>query len=202
MNPLILMYVYFDTSGDIKAISPDVILSYEGVYQSATFSLAQVSTFLEGKANTFNYFIKKDVKGFSTEYIIAPKSSVQVSNLRTLDSYLEDISKNTDLENSMMCVHNDTLTKDITIIINPELYRLQESGNDSEKKFVESFLNIGRISLFFTRKNDPYYLNFTLDFTVTELHKAGTLCVEHNLDLSDTSIFTRKITNGYRYIER
>ena len=202
MNPLILMYVYFDQAGDIKAISPDMISSYAGVYSSATFPLTQVSIFLEGKANTFNYFIKKDVKGFSSQYLIAPKSSVQVSNLRTLDSYLVDISKNTELENSMMYVHNDTLARAITVVINPELNRLQESGSDSEKKFIESFLNIGEISLFFTKKNDPYYLHFTLDFMVIDLYKAGTLYLEHDLDLADSSVFTRKIINGYRYIER
>ena len=202
MNPLILMYVYFDQAGDIKAISPDVISSYTGVYSSATFPLSQVSMFLEGKVNTFNYFVKKDVKGFSGEYFIAPKSSVQVSSLRTLDSYLVDISKNTEVENSMMYIHNDTLARSITVVINPELNRLQENGNDSEKKFVEAFINIGEISLFFTKKNDPYYLHFTLDFQVAELYRAGTLYLEHDLDLSKSSVFTRKITNGYRYIER
>jgi hypothetical protein len=179
-----------------------MISSYAGVYSSATFPLAQVSIFLEGKANTFNYFIKKDVKGFSSQHLIVPKSSVQVSNLRTLDSYLVDISTNTEVENSMMYVHNDTLARAITVVINPELSRLQESGTDSEKKFVESFLNVGEISLFFTRKNDPYYLNFTLDFMVADLYKAGTLYLEHDLDLANSSVFTRKITNGYRYIER
>ena len=202
MNPLILMYVYFDQAGDIKAISPDTISSYAGVYSSATFPLSQISIFLEGKANTFNYFIKKDVKGFSSQYLITPKSSVQVSNLRTLDSYLVDISKNTDLDNSIMYVHNDTLARSITVVINPDFVRLLDSGTDSEKKFVESFINIGEISLFFTRKNDPYYLNFTLDFRAAELCKAGTLYLEHDLDLSKSSVFTRKITNGYRYIER
>ena len=201
MTVLIMMYVYFDDTGDIKAISPDLIDTYTGVYKVATFPLSEVEPFLTSKRNTFNYYIKTVIKGFTSNYVIIQKQAIQLNSLRKLDSYLVDVSRIECSPNTLVAIHNDTQSRIVTLTLNPELMTLRTDGTKAEKEYIEAFIRLSVISLYFTKKNDPYYLIYTLNFMPDKLYENGELVFELDIDLSNLSVFTQQIENGYSYTE-
>ena len=62
MNTLVLMYVFYDKNGDIKAITPILDENFSINFSSATFPLAEVEMFLTAQSSTFDYQVNKLTK--------------------------------------------------------------------------------------------------------------------------------------------
>ena len=196
------MYVYFDVNGDIKSISPHHDAELDDLYSSTTLPLDKVGDFLTGKLNTFNYRINVIKTALSTDYTIE-KKVVKIPNLqRRVDTYLtqiENIPRNRD---ASIIIENIIADKHIKLKINPSVKVLQEDGTDEEKDSIEKFIDTPMASLFFTKKDDPYFLLHTIDFVPAELFEEGTLYIKYAMDLKGVSVYTQKLINGYSYSEK
>lgn len=202
MTTLTMMYVYFDDKGNIKAISPDSNAVSESLYKTAMFPLADVESFLTAKKNTFDFYVKVIEKFSRVEYKITKKQVLEVSHLRTLETSLTEITTNIVSKNTIILIENFISTKCIKITITPELKYLQSDGNEEDQVSVTNFINTPTTPLFFTRKHDPYFLIHTMFFNPKELFDKNEIVIPYETDLSNLSIFTRKIVNKYTYIER
>jgi hypothetical protein len=202
MTVLTMMYVYFDDKGNIKAISPDSNTVSDSLYKIAMFPLAEVEPFLTAKKNTFDFYVKVIEKFSSIEYKITKKQVLEVSHLRTLETSLTEITTHAVSKNTIILIENFIIPKQIKITITPEMKYLQSEGSEEDQVNVTNFINTPTTPLFFTRKHDPYFLIHTVFFNPKELFDKSELVIPYEMDLSNLSIFTRKIVNKYAYIER
>jgi hypothetical protein len=87
MESLVMMYVYYDTQGNIKSITPAPDKQFNEEFQTATIPLPEVEIFLTGKRNPFDFVVKKVNKGIASEFKIIRKDN-NISITRSLDNYL------------------------------------------------------------------------------------------------------------------
>lgn len=196
MTSLTLMYVYYDDDGDIKAISPMPDIAHKEYFQSATFPLAEVEMFLTGQKNPFDYTVKEVQRsGSKTVKIIRKVTTVNLT--RTLDNYLTKVPP----------IRNDipTINVNINLIDKNVSLRLDshfigyKNGTEEEQDDAEAFIKQGLSSLYVTKKNDPYHHLFTVIFSPRELFEKERLYFDYDetLDLSDVSVYTKKIVKSY-----
>ena len=193
-----MMYVYFDSNGDIKTISPDPVIVSDS-YSVATFPLTEVKDILEGKKNPFDYYVKITKSVAGTLHKITRKQVLEVSYVRTLDNFLTEVRTMAKSTDAFVLIENIVSEKKIKISLNKVLRVLLEEGSDNDQETVTSFISNPSTALFFTRKNDPYFLLHTLMFSPKELFDKGELFWDYNVDLSDSSVYTKKILDGYSY---
>ncbi len=202
MTTLTLMYVYFDVNGDIKSITPHLDAELDNLYSSTTLPLESVGDFLTGKLNTFNYRVKVNKTALSTTYEIEKKVATTLNLHRRSDMYLsqvENIPRNRD---ASILIENIVPDKHIKLKINPSVRILQTEGTDLEKESIEKFIDTPSVTLFFTKKDDPYFLLHTIEFIPEELFANDALYIKYTMDLQGVSVYTRKLINGYSYQEK
>lgn len=202
MNTLIMMYVYFDQAGEIKSICPDINSSFADTSKYITTPLTEVEGFLIGKKNPFDYFLKPTIRLGVTSYKITRKQVININYLRSKDAFLTEIPKLLRSSGADIIIENFIDTKKLKISINPEINELIKDGTDQEIEQLTALVNTPEIHLFFTRKNDPYFLIDTISISPKELFANTILHVEYSSDLSNTSVFTKRLINGYGYITR
>lgn len=193
-----MMYVYFDANGDIKTISPDPVIVSDS-YSVATFPLEEVKDILEGKKNPFDFYVKITKAIGSTTHKITRKQVLEVSYVRTLDNFLTEVKTMAKSADAFVLIENIVSEKKIKISLNRVLRVLLEEGSDKDQETVTSFISNPSTALFFTRKNDPYFLLHTLIFSPKELFEKSELFWDYNVDLSNSSVYTKKILDGYSY---
>lgn len=200
MAMLEMMYVYFDINGDIKTISPDPVIVSDG-YSVAMFPLTEVKEILEGKRNPFDFYVKssKGVGITGTTYKITRKQSLEINLVRTLDNFLTEVKTMSKSADAFLLIENIIKEKKIKITLNKSVKNLLEEISDTEQETMDSFINYPSASLFFTRKGDPYFLLHTLIFSPKELFEKGVLYWDYTVDLSTSSVYTKKILDGYSY---
>jgi len=198
MSMLEMMYVYFDINGDIKTISPDPITMSDS-YSSATFPLSEVEGFLLGKKNPFEFYIKS-IKGITgIVYKITRKQVIDISLVRKLDNFLTEVKTMPKSSDAFLLIENISKEQKIKITINKVLSLLLNEGDDKDQEAITAFMNNPSSSIFFTKKGDPYFLLYTLTFSPKELFDKGELFWDYSVDLSNTSVYTKKIIEGYSY---
>lgn len=202
MTTLIMMYVYFDSTGNIKAISPDADSMNATLYSSAMFPLADVEPFLTAKKNTFDFYVKVIETFTKIEYKITRKQQIQISNIRVADAFLSEINSYRIQKDTIILIENFISLKQLKITITPELKILQQEGSPEAQDNIINFINTPTAALFFTKKHDPYFLIDTILFSPKGLFDNGTLTIEYKKDLENLSVFTKRIINLYTYIER
>jgi hypothetical protein len=199
MASLVLMYVYFDSNNDIKAITPmpdDVLANGFGV---ATFPLPSVEMFMLGQKNPFDFTVKK-IKRIGSESYVLVKKETHINITRTLDNYLTKVSESVD-DVPILKIIADVSVKHITMYLDKSYKDIYKFGSEDEKEDIESFINYSDITLYFTGRNDPYYLLHTLVVSPRELFEADKLYVPYPeyIDLSLSSVYTRKVISSYGY---
>ena len=202
MKTLIMMYVYFGGDGNIKAISPDADTLSASLYSSAMFPLTEVESFLTAKKNTFDYYIKSIETFNKVEYKILRKKQIEISKVRAVDTYLTEITSNRLQKDTIILIENFVSLKQLKITITPELRALKEEGSAEAQESIVNFINTPTATLFFTKKQDPYFLVHSLLFSPKSLFDEGELVFDYEKDLKNLSVYTRRIINRYTYIER
>ena len=192
MNTLTMMYVYFDTLGDIKSISPDANQSMLALYTVTTVPLPDVEGFLTGKKNPFNYFVKSVNRLGTLSYKIVRKEVAEVSNLRNIDTFLTEVAIYSRTTEPTILIENFTDSKKLRISINPAIKCLREDGTDSEIEQLTTVFNTPSIYLFFTKRSDPYYLVDTITISPRELFEKDNVYIKYTTELKNTSVFTKK----------
>jgi hypothetical protein len=196
------MYVYFDSQGNIKAISPDADSLSSSLYGSAMFPLVDVEPFLTAKMNTFDFYVKSTETFNKIEYKIVRKQQIKISNVRAADTYLTEITSNRVQKDTIILIENFISLKQLKITITPELRILKEEGSAEAQESIVNFINTAVATLFFTKKQDPYFLIQSFLFSPKTLFDEGSLTINYEKDLKNLSVFTRRIINRYTYIER
>jgi hypothetical protein len=200
MSTLVLMYVFFDKNGDIKAITPSLDEEYSAIYSFATFPLQEVEGFLLAQKNTFDYQVKKVQKLAGTTHKLV-KKYYGISYTRTLDSYLTKVEEARQSDNTIIIV-NDTVNKNISIHIAREFKEMYEHGTDEEQENISDFLNRGPSTIHITKKNNPYYRLYSVTFTPRILFNADKLYFDYTGDYTNVSVYTKKLISGYGYKEK
>ena len=193
-----MMYLYFDLNGDIKTISPDPVIVSEN-YSVRTFPLSEVEDFLKGKKNPFDYYVKVSKNIGGQTYKITRKQALEINYVRTLDNFLTEIKTLPKSADAFVLIENLIKEKKIKISLNKIVRVILEEGSDADQETITSFINHSSATLFFTRKGDPYFLLHTLIFSPRELFEKGELFWDYTVDISDSSVYTKKILDGYSY---
>jgi hypothetical protein len=188
------MYVYFDSDGNIKSIAPDPDVVSSSSYSTAMFPLAEVEPFLTAKKSTFDYYISVVKKLLSVEYKLVRKVTPAIAQLRLLDSFLVELKHITD--EPVIAIENYVSAKQIKISLSPDAKEVDENN------VLDDFAKIPTSYLFFTKKNDPYFLVHTITFSPNELVNTGSITIPYENNLAGLSVFTKKIINDYSYTER
>lgn len=199
MTSITLMYVYHDKNGDIKAITPILEENMSNFFNVATFPIQDVELFLTGKRNTFDYYIKSNIRINKTIYTINKKLK-DISLTRTLDNYLTKID--TDNSSSIITIVNDIQKKLVSIEISSDFKDLYYSGDDEQKEYISEFLNIGQTSIYITEKNNPYNLRFTISFSPKNLFDNNIIYFPYKDNYENSSAYTKKVVSKYKYKEK
>jgi hypothetical protein len=199
MTSLVLMYVYYDKNGDIKAITPGLDESFSRICDVATFPLSEVEMFLSGQKSTFEYTITK-ISSLAGDKFKLQKKPSAISYTRTLDSYLTKIEPAR--QGKIIIVENDTIAKTINIYLSADFRELQRYGSEEEQESVDDFIRYGYSTIYITERNNPYNLRHTVTFSPRELFEKGSLHFSHENDYTNSSAYTKKIIAGYGYKER
>ena len=201
MNTLVLMCVFYDKNGDIKAITPILDENFSINFSSATFPLAEVEMFLTAQSSTFDYQVKQIDKVSGTTYKIVKKQT-NVTYTRTLDSYLtkvDDVKRH----ETILTITNITDDSVISVEINKdfkELY-IKNECTEEQQESIATFFTSGPSVVYLTKKNNPYHLLFSFTFTPIDLIRVDKLYFNYTGDYTDTSVYTKKLIIGYGYKE-
>ena len=195
-----MMYVYFDGSGEIKSISPDPSAAISATYRAIMVPVSDVEGFLLGKKNPFNYFIKGIERLGTTTYTITRKEPPNA--FRNVDNFLTEIGSVARSDDANILIENYINDKVLKISINTVIKDLLVEGTDAEINRLSILLDAPAIYLFFTKKKDPYYLIDTVSVSPKAIFDTDILHIDYTANLSNVSVFTKKLLNGYAYIER
>jgi len=199
MVSLVLMYVFYDKNGDIKAITPSLDSALAAENSVATFPLPEVEMFLLGQRNPFDFSIKTIQRAGGNKVKIVRKE-YEVNLTRTLDHYLTQVDTIRAQEPIIRIILN-LYENSIKLHIDP-LYRdLLKFGTEDEQDDVQSFINHPQSVLYFTEKNNPYNLLYSITFQPKVLFNDQVLEFDfgNELDLSNSSVYTKKIVTSYGY---
>lgn len=199
MSNLILMYVYYDKNGDIKAITPAPDTELSLSFSVITAALSEVELFLKGKKNPYDFHIRKIEKDGKVSYgIVRKQTNLAISFIRTLDNYLTKINETLD-EKAIVYIVNKIKYKTIELHIN-EIFKDQCVNNSTNNPSDTEFIRQGQLHLYFTKKNDPYYLLYSVSFHTNALFNDEILCFNYgDIDLSTCSVYTKRLVNNYCY---
>lgn len=200
MTILINMYVFYDESGDIKAIAPSRNDFQDKTCSVAVFSLNDVEAFLKGKKNTFDYEVKK-VRSFTGEKFILNRKVVEVNYTRTLDNYLTEIGP-AEPGVTIISIINKKKSKVVSIELAADFRSLYANGSGEDKDIIEEILKISKTAVHLTAKHNPYHLLLSIPFSPKDLFEKGRLHFNYENDIEDASAYTKKIISGYGYEER
>jgi hypothetical protein len=196
---LILMYVYYDKNGDIKAITPTEDGGFCKNYNHILLPLAEVEPFIQGKKSTFEYMIKRTRK-LEADSAKLVKKFLNVNLTRSMDNYLTKVSTESELDPIVKIIAK-TSHKTIIVQLNSSYKEMYESGTNEEKEKIEEFINSGLSSVYITEKNNPYNLLTTVSFAPKELFDKLRIVFKYNedLDISSSSAYTKRLVSSYRY---
>jgi hypothetical protein len=193
-----LMYVTFDVRGEIKSIAPNPSYHLDKDFTVATFPLNDVEEFLDARKSPFDYYIQRVKKVGGREFKITRKVS-DLNYVRTLDNYLSEIKPMARFRDAVIGIENFINEKRIKLSLNPILKIMLDEGTDEEIDNIEKFISTSASSIFFTRKDDPYLHLATITFLPRILFEQEVLQYTYEADLSNASVYTRKIVEGYSY---
>ena len=155
MTSLVMMYVYFDKHGDIKAITPTLDDGIDATY--ALFPLEEVNPMLTGKANPTNFKIQRLERLDGVKYKLVQKisSSNIKRKIRMLDNFLTKVpdTKLPGDPDSSIIITNYLIDKIITVQLASFVKEMYHSGTEDQRELVEEFMNRGHSNVYITRKD-------------------------------------------------
>lgn len=203
MTSLVLIYVYYDKTGDIKAITPVPDDNLSSEFEYTMLALAEVEGFLRGQKNSFDYRIKKIYTAAGDAKHALVKKHLDVAVTRSLDSYLTQVSE-IEASNSVIQIITNPNTCKITLLLNKDYKALQETGTIEEREGLLDFAESGPSTVYITRKNNPYHLLYTLSFVPKLLLDETRMEFKYpeTIDLRNSSAYTKRLVSNYVYAVR
>lgn len=200
MKQLILMYVYFDKNGDIKAITPTETEMYSREFRHIMLPLEQIEDFITGKKNTFDYIIKT-LRKVTGDTFKLTKKFANVNITRSLDTYLTKVNTHTSTEPVVKIISHIS-HKSITVELNKSFKEMYAEGTEEEVEKIEEFINSGMSTIYITEMNNPYNFYAKIDFVPRDLFEKLTIsvAVPENIDLRKSSAYTKRLVESYFYV--
>lgn len=198
MSTLPMMYVYFDEKGEMKAISPQLSSLDEGMHV-ASILLSEVEGFITGKKNTTEYSVRTIKNGGNTYHKITKKVPPVISHIRSLDNFLTEIHTMPRSKDAYVLIENNLKEKTIIIRLGGLIKILAAEGTDEEQEQIRLFSSHLSTTLYFTEEGNPYSLLYTLEFSPQKLFLSEELHFSYNIDLSKTSVYTKRLLDRYSY---
>ena len=189
------MYVFYDKDGEIKGMAPSQNDFSDPNWSSAMFPLEEVELFILGKKNSFNYRVKK-IKNLAGEKFILSEKLIHVTYTRTLDYYLKEVEA-PESHVTTITVTNQKTDKIFIIEFSQEFKLLCEDN----KKVLEYILSEDVISIYITKKHNPYHFLFKIIFLPGELFRQDRLYFNYKGTIENSSAYTKRIISGYGYRE-
>ena len=190
------MYVFYDKDGEIKGMAPSQNDFSDPNWSSAMFPLEEVELFILGKKNSFNYRVKK-IKNLAGEKFILSEKLIHVTYTRTLDYYLKEVEA-PESHVTTITVTNQKTDKIFIIEFSQEFKLLCEDN----KKVLEYILSEDVISIYITKKHNPYHLLYKINFSPIELLEKGSLTFNYEDVIENASAYSKKAGCGYVEINR
>lgn len=198
MKKIVMMYVYYDSLGDIKSIAPVQDMQFENQgYKYATFPFEDVEPFLTSRLNPFNFYVDYKRKNGVDIYKISSKQVI-VSYVRHIDNYLSELVEQTEEPNAIY-IENNIDEKILTFYIDADLRIKENNGNDAEQDKISSFKRSSKVNFYFTSKNDPSFLIKTITLIPKDLFHNENIKVSYEENLEYASLFTKKFFSYYSY---
>lgn len=196
---LVLMYVYFDNNGDIKAITPSENNVIGKEYDYVMLPLKEVEPFIMGIRNTFEYTIKKIKKPGGHTYKLLKKFS-EINVTRSLDSYLTKVPNDT-FDEYVLKIVAHTKSSKISLVMSPSYKEMYQYGSEEQIEEIDTFINSPKSIIYITEKNNPYNLYYNLEFLPRELFEKSMLDfqISKAVDLRNTSVYTKRLVDSYCY---
>lgn len=191
-----IRYVYTDEEHNILAITgtPYELMERDNTKIRHELELPEVANLLSGKYSMHQYTVEPDKNNPLKMTIV--KKSYTVNRTRMLDKFLTEITSDIDVEPQIIITHN---IKDKKLIISlREEFRKKLLGGKTNRKQI-TIMGVTELVLYATKKNDPSLLYRTFNIRVIQLLRRGRVTVSYDDDLSNVSIFTKKIFPNYIY---
>ena len=192
-----MMYVYFDDTMNIVGISPllDADLLAKGS-RHTRFPIDEVAPFITGERNLSTHYVSP-LKDDPTKYAIKAKS-IEVNYIRTLDRFLTEIDQGQSSESAHLTIINNIKEKKIIFSLSPKVkYNILQDESIETKNITIN--GMPELDFFFTVKNDPSFLILYVPIKTNELVGEPMIVVNYSVDLSESSLFTKKIFDNYVY---
>jgi hypothetical protein len=195
-----MMYVYFDKNGDIKAISGTLNDRF-AEFEVATFPLEEIKIFLADKnaANPGDYSVSKIKRLDGVKYSLVKKNK-EIVYTRTLDGYLCKVPPITN--KTMVSITNNTVDRIIRVSFRQDMIDGYNDGTGENISEIYDFLDLGPLDIYVTEKNNPYSLLYHFKYIPGELFDKGVLYFKYKMDLTNTSVYAKKLNNSYGYKEK
>lgn len=190
------MFVYFNESNNAVAICGFINdEEYEG-FKRAVFPLKEVKEFVTGKKNLNSYILIQD-KTDPSKYELK-KKHVEIDNVKVLDRFITEV-KEAKPDKFQLVIHNKINEHQVVVHIESSLRQQMLRYNNELKAEQVSLNGIPFLYLYFTVKDDPSYLVASFKIPTSNLLAEQMLFIDHEYDLSNTSLFTKKIFKTYFY---
>ena len=188
------MYVYVDTDFNIKAISPVQDDTHD--YKFMLFSVDDVRMFLEGKASLSQYSLVQDTRDI-TKFNIVPKI-IEINNIRFVSSFLTPVEYKDPLAQIQIVHFVKSKKIEVRLHKSTRLDILAAYDGDGGNVAVVSAPNL---HFYFCASEDPCFMIELLTVETDSLINSWgqTVYYDKYLDLSDATIFTRRVFPNYSY---
>lgn len=194
-----MMYLYFDSSGEIKSISPDPVDRLAD-YKMTTVPVSDVEAFMLGKKNLADYHVKQTKTAVGMSYAITRKHVFVANYVRTVDTFLAEVTTMPTSRDAFVLVENFLKDRTIRISISPVIELMLSDGSDEDQEVANTFIGTKSSSMYFTNRKDPYFLLHTVKFSPLELFNQKELLMPYEVDLSAASLYTMKLFDKYSYV--
>jgi len=164
--------------------------------------LTEVEPFLAGKKNPFDYYIKPINRLGNVSYTLTRKETLDINYLRDVKAFLLEVKAYNRGSEANVLIENIIKDKKLRISVNPGIKSLLYDGTDAEIDTLNSFINTPVMHLFFTKKHDPHFLIETITINPKMLFDSDVQYIDYKNDLSNASVFTKQLLDGYGYIIR
>lgn len=196
------MYVYFDKNGEIKSVSPVPIVEFTGIYSVHILPLGSVHPFLVGEQNIDDYHVKESIQFANSVFTIVKKEPIKIDRLRYINNSFVKITEYTQPDYTTILVENCVIDKIIRVTLHPDIILAKSDSDNVLYADACTVLSVKRSELYFTKKCDPHFLLHTVSFSPAELFLNTDIYFPYDCELKNTSLFTKPLIDGYRYLNK
>lgn len=198
---LILMYLYYDTRGEIKGISPAPEAALDP-FKYTTIPLDRVEKFLTGQANPFDYTVKVIPGKTPTIVKKEPIKAQPRSNNQFLTEITEEKIGATSLKFSINKANHRLRISVAKALLS--LYNSYDEEDEDAREELVSVVQNYNSYVYATELKNPFAHICSISFNVKELFDLGEVEIglPEEVDVENLSLYTKKLFEGYALSRR